>query len=236
MNKIQLINLNDEARVDSRLVTARLNLTHKNTLSLIAKYKVKFERFGVLPFEMDKSHLAGRPEKYYLLNENQAYFLLSLSRNTDDVVDLKANLVMAFSDARNKAYKESLLNVFLLPKPATWEKRFDDSFYQALAKATNTIYAGHRFGTPSIYGQITLRWIYSVIMPKEVLEEVKARKNDSDKVHQWLQAGGLDLLDRQINAVKAIAISSVDRPDFEARCRQAFGKNCQLKMIYPQAS
>lgn len=236
MNNIKLINVNDEARVDSRTVTARLNLTHKNTVSLIAKYKSKFEQFGVLPFEMDKSHLAGRPEKYYLLNENQAYFLLSLSRNTDDVVDLKANLVMAFSDARNKAYKESLLSVFLLPKPAVWEKRFDDSFYHALAKVTKTIYVGHRFGTPAIYGKITLRWIYSVIMPKEVLEEVKARKSESEKVHQWLHDGGLDLLDRQINAVKAIALTSVDHSDFDARCRQAFGKKCQLKMIFPKAS
>jgi phage regulator Rha-like protein len=35
-----------------------------------------------------------------LLNEDQAFFLLSLSRNTDRVVELKASLIMAFREAR----------------------------------------------------------------------------------------------------------------------------------------
>ncbi len=38
--------------------------------------------------------------KFALLNEDQAFFLLSLSRNTDPVVALKANLIMAFREAR----------------------------------------------------------------------------------------------------------------------------------------
>lgn len=236
MTNIQLVSVNDEVRVDSRLIAEQLDIQHKNTIELISKYVDKFNRFGVLPFETCKPNSSGRPERYCLLNEDQTYFLLSLSRNTEKVVDLKVNLVMAFSNARNNAYKQSLLDVFLLPKPMTWEKRFDDEFYRALAKATNTVYAGHRFGTPAIYGQITLKWIYSVIMPKEVLNEVKARKSNSEKVHQWLQGGGIDLLDKQINAIKAIALTSLDHSDFDARCRQAFSKTGQLKFILPKAS
>ncbi len=38
-----------------------------------------------------------------LLNEDQAYFLLSLSRNTEIVVELKSKLITAFSEARRAA-------------------------------------------------------------------------------------------------------------------------------------
>lgn len=38
-----------------------------------------------------------------MLNEDQAYFLLSLSRNTERVVDLKLNLTIAFGEARRAA-------------------------------------------------------------------------------------------------------------------------------------
>ena len=42
----------------------------------------------------------GGDARFALLNEDQAFFLLSLSRNTDRVVELKANLIMAFREAR----------------------------------------------------------------------------------------------------------------------------------------
>ena len=42
----------------------------------------RFERMGVLPFQTEKPQgpEGGRPQEYVLLNENQAYFLLTLSR------------------------------------------------------------------------------------------------------------------------------------------------------------
>lgn len=87
-----------EMRVDSRLLAERLGIEHKNTLSLLEKYSDSFGRLGTFAFQTRKS--AGRPERFALLNEDQSYFLLSLSRNTDAVVDLKLNLVIAFREAR----------------------------------------------------------------------------------------------------------------------------------------
>lgn len=102
---IALIEKRGEARADSRLIAQALGNQHKATAQLIERYAEQLKGFGVLPFEMEKPTGAsgGRPERYYLLNEDQSFFLLTLSRNTPRVVQLKANLVKAFREARLKA-------------------------------------------------------------------------------------------------------------------------------------
>lgn len=236
---IQLVHSSGEARVDSRVIAEQLGVKHKNTLALVEKHSKHFQRFGVVPFQTDKplrGTAGGRPERFSLLNEDQAYFLLSLTKNTARVVELKANLVMAFRDARNQAGLDSVMGMILLTAPAPWEKRFGDDYYRALARITGTVFEGHAKGTPAIFGQITDRWVYAAILPKEVHAELKARRGESERMHQWLTDGGRDRLDQQIRMVTLIADSSVDRRDFEARCMQAFWLPGQLRLIYPQAA
>ncbi|MDO4724424.1 MAG: Rha family transcriptional regulator [Comamonadaceae bacterium] len=93
----------NEARVDSRLIAQALGNRHKAVVQLIERYAAEMRGFGILPFEMEKFEGRGRPERFALLNEDQAFFLLTLSRNTARVVELKAKLVVAFRDARHKA-------------------------------------------------------------------------------------------------------------------------------------
>lgn len=103
MNAIALTQHKSEARVDSRLLASQLGNQHKNTTALIERYLSKFKKLGVVPFQTEKplaGTVGGRPERYALLNEDQAFFLLALSRNTDRVVELKSSLIMAFSEAR----------------------------------------------------------------------------------------------------------------------------------------
>ncbi|WP_295379612.1 Rha family transcriptional regulator [uncultured Pseudacidovorax sp.] len=97
-----------EPRVDSRVLAVRLQGHHKSVMELIDRYRGQLGRFGIVPFETEKLEGSGRgrPERYALLNENQSYFLLSLSRNTDHVVNLKANLVEAFGKLRQAAKPE----------------------------------------------------------------------------------------------------------------------------------
>jgi len=90
----------DDPRVDSRLIASQLGIRHKNVIANVDKYLAHFKRFGILPFKTEEIRGRGQPEKYALFNEDQAYFLLSLSRNSDRVVDLKVRLVMAFREAR----------------------------------------------------------------------------------------------------------------------------------------
>lgn len=105
MTNIVLIQSKGEARIDSRLVADELGNQHKNTVELINKYAVHFKKLGQLPFQTEvgkRTQGGGNAERFFLLNEDQSYFLLSLSRNTDKVVDLKLSLVLAFRDAREK--------------------------------------------------------------------------------------------------------------------------------------
>lgn len=102
-NVIALIQAGSEPRVDSRQLAGHLGVKHKHTLELIRRYASKFKRFGQLPFQTAvgaSPHGGGNGQRFALLNEDQCYFLLALSRNTERVVDLKADLVAAFSAAR----------------------------------------------------------------------------------------------------------------------------------------
>lgn len=94
----------DRLVVDSRLVAEQLGIEHRAFVQTIKKYESRIEQdFGVVTFEMLKpleGSQGGRPEKFAWLSEDQCLFLMTLSRNTGKVVECKANLVRAFSEAR----------------------------------------------------------------------------------------------------------------------------------------
>ena len=95
-----------EARVDSRLIAEQLGNRHKSVMVLIDRYADQFQGFGQLTFEMSiggRQQGGGRAERSAMLNEDQALFLLALSRNTERVVQLKARLITAFGKARRAA-------------------------------------------------------------------------------------------------------------------------------------
>jgi phage regulator Rha-like protein len=95
-----------EGRIDSRTVAAGLGIQHPNFMQTLETYKADMERFGVIRFETRKpprSSLGGRPERFVLLNEGQATFAVTLSRNTPQVVEFKARLVLAFQAYRTGA-------------------------------------------------------------------------------------------------------------------------------------
>ncbi|MGU3308260.1 Rha family transcriptional regulator [Pseudomonas sp. M5A4_2d] len=103
MNTIMVTQIGGEPRVDSRQLAEQLDNKHKNSMALIERYSEKFKEFGLLAFETEArpaGQHGGGDVRFALLNEDQAFFLLSLSRNTDRVVELKASLIMAFREAR----------------------------------------------------------------------------------------------------------------------------------------
>lgn len=94
-----------EARIDSRLLAQGFGNTRRTVIALIDKYLDRFERLGKVLFK--KAPLpgskTGQSERYALLLEDHAYLLLSLSRNTDTVVNLKAKLIHTFGQYRRAA-------------------------------------------------------------------------------------------------------------------------------------
>lgn len=106
MATITLVQAKGEARVDSRVLANQLCTKHQSTFELIKRYSEQIKRFGHLPFQTgdgERPQGGGKAERFALLNEDQCYFLLALSRNSDTVVNLKAGLIMAFREARDRA-------------------------------------------------------------------------------------------------------------------------------------
>ena len=100
---LTLITNKDEARVDSRLLAQHLGNQHRPVMALIEKYADKFRGLNQLLFKNavgERLQGGGNPERFALLTEDQAYFLLSLSRNSERVVNLKVKLIQVFSEAR----------------------------------------------------------------------------------------------------------------------------------------
>lgn len=102
MNTLVSIYNRKEPRADSRLLAERLGINHKSLISQIRSYKTDFEEFGLLPFKKAKVKGFGRPQIVTFLNENQSVLLLTYSKNTGKVRELKKQLVKAFSEARKQ--------------------------------------------------------------------------------------------------------------------------------------
>lgn len=101
MSLLVVFENNGELVVDSRLVAQELGIEHESFVRTIGNYESLIEKeFGILRFEIGEIRGRGQPEKYYLLTEDQATFLMTLSRNTPEVVCCKLNLVKAFSKAK----------------------------------------------------------------------------------------------------------------------------------------
>ena len=88
--------------VDSRLIAIELGIKHGDWMrNVVAKYKSQTEQaFGFLRFEHGEIKGRGQPEKFVYLTEEQAIFFMTLSRNTERVVQCKIQLVKAFSEAK----------------------------------------------------------------------------------------------------------------------------------------
>ncbi|WP_052125646.1 Rha family transcriptional regulator [Bordetella trematum] len=97
-----LHHVKEEPRIDSRVLAQHLGNKHQSVRELLADYAKDFRELGILRFETGASpgSKTGQKEKYAMLNEDQAYLLLTYSRNTATVRALKVRLVKAFSEAR----------------------------------------------------------------------------------------------------------------------------------------
>ena len=104
-NLIAIVNQGDTLVVDSRLIAERLGVGHSDWYrNIVLKYQTETEQaFGHLRFEsgtVTNSVGAVNTVKFALLTEDQATFLMTLSRNTPEVVACKATLVKSFSEAK----------------------------------------------------------------------------------------------------------------------------------------
>jgi phage regulator Rha-like protein len=98
----ELVACKEECRADSRLLAQHLGIGHRPVMALIDRYADKFKVAGKLLFKKASS-AKGQAIRFALLNEDQANFLLSLTRNTQRTVSLKLKLTQAFGEYRRAA-------------------------------------------------------------------------------------------------------------------------------------
>jgi len=89
-----------DSRISTRLLAQHLGIRHQSLFEQVKDHRADFEELGILRFQTGVIQGRGQPEKFALLNEDQAYLLLTYSRNTARVRGLKVRLVMAFREAR----------------------------------------------------------------------------------------------------------------------------------------
>ena len=95
-----------EARIDTRLLAGQLGNRHRHVMALLDKYLDLFKQHGHVSFKNadgERKQGGGKAERYGLVNEDQSYLLLSLSRNSEIVARLKSRLIKVFSDYRRAA-------------------------------------------------------------------------------------------------------------------------------------
>ena len=93
----------DTPFTDSLVIAQGTGITHKKLKRTIRKYKTGLEKFGRISVPCGteiKKDGPGRPEEIYLLNEQQATFLITLLKNTEQVIEFKAKLVSEFYKMR----------------------------------------------------------------------------------------------------------------------------------------
>lgn len=102
---IALIEKKQEARVSSLVLAESLDIQHKNVLALIKENIAAFKEIDRLTFETRKGEPLpqggfAKSTRYASLTEDQSYFLLTLTRNTERTKRLKLDLVKSFGRFR----------------------------------------------------------------------------------------------------------------------------------------
>lgn len=118
MIELTVENKNGTLVVDSRLIAEELGIEHRSLLSTIESRLPEIEsEFGAVAFEITPrkdNNKGGSQPKVAYLTEEQATFIMTLSRNTDKVVQAKIHLVKAFSKAKQalQSVNPELLSMF----------------------------------------------------------------------------------------------------------------------------
>lgn len=117
-SKLVVENKDGSLVVDSRLIAEELGIEHRSLLQTLDNYLNSIEKdFGAITFEMLELKTAqGNTvnKRVAYLTEEQATFVMTLSRNTEVVVQAKIQLIKAFSKAKQvlQSITPELLSLF----------------------------------------------------------------------------------------------------------------------------
>lgn len=99
--------LNEEPFTTGEIIAEQAGVERGTVMRLINKYRERLESSGTLRFKIRP--IAKTQIKTYLLNEEQAVFLVTLLRNTPQVVNFKQELSHQFIAMKNELMKRQAL-------------------------------------------------------------------------------------------------------------------------------
>lgn len=108
--KSQIVEVLQDEPVVSHMKVAEYTLNDARSIKdYIVRYKKDFEEFGVVRFKnaVKKGNSGGTLPKVFLLNEQQAYLLLTYLRNSNVVRAFKVALIKAFFQMRETLYQNN---------------------------------------------------------------------------------------------------------------------------------
>ncbi|HEU8704868.1 phage protein [Streptococcus pneumoniae] len=108
-----------ESYTTSEIIAECAEVQHHTITRLIRENKADFEELGILGFKIHKLDTRGQPKKSYILNEQQATFLITYLKNTETVRQFKLNLVKAFFEMREELSEIRLQRALEKPKRKT---------------------------------------------------------------------------------------------------------------------
>jgi phage regulator Rha-like protein len=201
-NIINLYVLKDEARVDSCTLAKLLQIQHKNVLALIKDYRTDFENFGRVAFQTRPLETNGgtQNQRIALLNEDQTYLLLTFSRNTTYVRNLKVKLIEAFARFRKYQqvetdylpfYHELHEGVKVLADHA-WQNGStteESKFHININRLINSAFGLESGQRPNLPGNLRAKVTAANVLAKELIEEAIEEGYDHKEVYQHVKQG-----------------------------------------------
>lgn len=200
--------------IDSRRVAEHLGVNHRAWVNnVLRKYLDRLEkRFGKVIIKNERNE-SGRLINVYLLNEVQCTYLLTISQNSDRVLELKANLVEAFHTAKELLSLTLLKTTVLLPEniilpnACEWNKTYSDAWYLAMCRLLDVYWSG-KGNKPVVFGTFINSQVYPRIAPDMLSHLRKARGTGETFLHQNLNNDGYkalkELLDFQYHLARSV--------------------------------
>jgi phage regulator Rha-like protein len=107
MNRITISEQDKVLVVDSRIIAEELGIEHETFLKTIKRFKTRIEStFGCLGDNIGDIQMPNGGIRQQILNywltEDQSTVLMTMSKNTERVINCKFKLVKAFSEAKKK--------------------------------------------------------------------------------------------------------------------------------------
>ena len=175
----------NEVFTNSKIIAEGTNNQHHAVRELIKKYKSDIEEFGTLSI-LNEESTGGRPMEVFLLNEEQATFVITLLRNSKVVVKFKKELVRQFyamrrfliekqskiwNDTRlaskENSLKETDVIKLLVEYAEDQGSTHSDKLYMTYTKLANSIVGGKR-DDMTVSELNTLTFVESII--KQTIE------------------------------------------------------------------